>query len=148
MNREDTGQLKKGFGNLRKSKEYTNIDYLGVLDYLKNNRGVQYSNPEAPGITQLEKERLLTVREKGRNAVNEMKKMAQLCQEKFGLDKCEPISWLDGSNTRTRNYLWAQMKYSAYGSRPESISLFVDMSDVTNKPRYRFGLELRNGLDK
>lgn len=148
MNREYTGQLKKGFGNLRKSKEYTNIDYLGVLDYLKNNRGVQYSNPEAPGITQLEKERLLTVREKGRNAVNEMKKMAQLCQEKFGLDKCEPISWLDGSNTRTRNYLWAQMKYSAYGSRPESISLFVDMSDVTNKPRYRFGLELRNGLDK
>ena len=52
MNREYTGQLKKGFGNLRKSKEYTNIDYLGVLDYLKNNRGVQYSNPEAPGITQ------------------------------------------------------------------------------------------------
>lgn len=144
MNREYTDRFKKGFLDLGKSKEYTNIDYLGVLDYLKNNRGIQYSNPEAPGITQLEKERLLAVREKGRNAVNEMKKMARLCKEKYGLDKCEPISWLDGSNTRTRTYLWAQMKYSSYGNRPESISLFVDMSDVTNRPRYRFGLELKN----
>ncbi|ESL03216.1 hypothetical protein GCWU000282_02090 [Catonella morbi ATCC 51271] len=144
MNREYTDRFKKGFLDLGKSKEYTNIDYLGVLDYLKNNRGIQYSNPEAPGITQLEKERLLAVREKGRNAVNEMKKMARLCKEKYGLNKCEPISWLDGSNTRTRTYLWAQMKYSSYGNRPESISLFVDMSDVTNRPRYRFGLELKN----
>ena len=144
MNREYTERFEKGFLGFGKSKEYTNIDYLGVLDYLKNNRGVQYSNPEMPGIKQSEKERLLAVREKGRNAVNEMKKMAKLCKDKFGLDKCEQISWLDGSNTKTRSYLWAQMKYSSYGSRPESISLFVDMSDVTNRPRYRFGLELKN----
>lgn len=135
--------------NIGKAKNHTSIDYLGVMDYLDNNREVPYSNPETLGLDDKEKARLLEVKTKGQNAVAEMKKMAELCKEKFKLDKCEPMAWLDGSNTKTRRYLWAQLKYSDYGSRPESISLFVDMSDATNKPRYRFSLELKNdGSDK
>lgn len=125
-------------------KEHTNIDYLSLLEYLENNRGIPYSNPEAPGLDQNEKDRLLTVKAQGQNAVNEMKKMVKLCKKKFGLDKCEPMSWLDGSNTKTRNYLWAQLKKSEYGDNPISISLFVEMSPEMNKARYRFSLEVKN----
>lgn len=126
------------------SNKHTSIDYLGVMDYLENNREIPYSNPDAEGLDAKEKNRLLDVKNKGQAAIAEMKKMVELCKENFSLDKCESMSWLDGSNTKTRKYLWAQMKYNSYGTRPESISLFVDMSEETQKARYRFSLELKN----
>lgn len=125
-------------------KQHTSIDYIGVLDYLDNNSDVPYSNPEATGITAEEKQRLLEIKQKGQTALAEMKKMVAICKERFGLDKCEPMSWLDGSNTKTRKYLWAQMKYGQYGDRPISISIFAELSDKTNKTRYRFSLEVKN----
>ena len=126
------------------AKKKTNIDYIGVMDYLENNKDLPYSNPEAEGISEAEKTKLLEIKSKGQNVIKEMKKMAELCKSQFGLDKCEPMSWLDGSNTKTRRYLWAQLKYSEYGTRPESISIFVEMSSDTNRARYRFSLEMKN----
>lgn len=126
------------------AKPLTDIDYIGVLDYLDNNSDIPYSNPLAAGIEAAEKERLLDVKQKGQAAVAEMKKMVAICKERFGLDKCEPMSWLDGSNTKTRKYLWAQMKYAQYGSNSISVSIFVEPSDVINKSRYRFSLEIKN----
>ena len=126
----------------------TNIDYIGVLDYLRDNQEVPYSNPDAEGIDEQEKARLLAVKEKGQAAVGEMKKMAIECQKMYKLDKCLPISWLDGSNTKTRKYLWAQMKYSQYADDPTSISIFVEKNGE-NSSRYRISLELKNdGTDK
>lgn len=134
---------------LGKSRKHTNIDYLGVLDYLDNNHGLSYKNPEAAGIDALEKERLLGIKSRGQAAVAEMKKMAELCKERFGLDRCEPMAWLDGSNTKTRKYLWAQLKYSKYSNNPVSISIFAEISPQSNKARYRFSLEIKNdGTDK
>ena len=130
--------------NIGKEHSQTDIDYIGVLDYLDNNRDVPYSNPEAQGVEDKEKQRLLEIKHKGQAAVAEMKKMVAICNERFGLDKCEPMSWLDGSNTKTRRYLWAQMKYGQYGENPISISIFVELSDETNKSRYRFSLEIKN----
>lgn len=123
------------------------IDYIGVLNYLENNQEIPYSNPDAPGIDPKEKNRLLIVKQKGQAAVAEMKKIASRCKKLYGLDKCLPISWLDGSNTKTRKYLLAQMKYKKYASNPVSISLFVEKnSGVT---RYRISLEIKNdGTDK
>lgn len=123
------------------------IDYRGVLEYLENNQEVPYSNPEAPGINQDEKNRLLEVKQKGQAAVAEMKKMANRCESLYGLDKCLPISWLDGSNTKTRKYLWVQMKYKEYISSPVSISLFVEK--IKRGVVYRISLEIQNdGTDK
>lgn len=126
------------------STSKTDIDYIGVLDYLENNKDIPYSNPEATGISAAEKERLLEVKRKGQSALAEIKKMVAICKEQFELDRCEPMSWLDGSNTKTRKYLWAQMKYSQYGDSPISISIFAEMSDTTDKTRYRFSLEIKN----
>lgn len=123
------------------------IDYKGVLDYLDHNREVPYSNPEALGIDSEEKERLLEVKKKGQIAVEEIKKMAKRCEILCGLDKCLPILWLDGSKTKTRKYLWAQMKYKEYASSPVSISLFVEKSKSGSV--YRISLEIKNdGVDK
>ena len=125
-----------------------NIDYIGVLDYLRDNAEIPYSNPDADGIDADEKQRLLEVKEKGQAAVAEMKKMATLSAKKFGLTKCLPMSWLDGSNTKTRKYLWAQMKYDECVDNPASISIFVEKSgvDITT---YRISLEMKNdGSDK
>ncbi len=41
--------------------EKTNINYIGVLDYLRDNIEVPYSNPAAVGIDEAEKDRLLNV---------------------------------------------------------------------------------------
>lgn len=128
---------------VNKAVSNTKIDYISVLDYLENNRGIPYSNPETETDPD-KKDQLLNIKTMGQNVVAELKAMYELCKEKFNLDKCEPISWLDGSNTKTRQYLWVQMKYSAYAARPESISIFVDMSEVTERARYRFSLELKN----
>lgn len=135
--------------NIGKARSHTNIDYLGVLDYLDNNRELPYKNPETAGLDALKKERLLGIKARGQAAVAEMKKMAELCKEKYGLDRCEPMAWLDGSNTKTRKYLWAQLKYSKYANNPISISIFAEISPQLNKARYRFSLEIKNdGTDK
>lgn len=73
----------------------TNINYLQVLEYLEDNLEVPYSNPNAPGVPPVEKERLFQIKKKGQEAIAEMKKMAALCNERFGLDKCEQQGLLE-----------------------------------------------------
>lgn len=127
-----------GIGDDRK---HTDIDYIGVMDYLENNKDLPYSNPDALGITEADRTRLIEIQSRAQNAIKEMTKMSDLCKAKFRLDKCVPISWLDESNARTRDCLWAQLKYSDYGARPESISILVEMSPDTTRARYRISLE-------
>lgn len=122
---------------------HTKINYLWVMDYVEKNRSIPYSNPNLV-TDEKEKERLVAIKTNGQRAKLELQKMAKLCATEFNLNKCETIQWLDESNTKTRNYLWAQLKYSEYTKRPESISIFVDMSEVTNHARFRFSLGLKN----
>lgn len=72
-----------------------NIDYIGILDYLRDNSDQIYSNPQALGISVEEKSRLLDLKQKGQFAVGEMKKMADIFGKLYGLDKCLPMSWLE-----------------------------------------------------
>lgn len=98
------------------------IDYLRVLDYLQNNRGIAYSKAENVEEND-KKEHYNKIKENARTVVDEIKKMTKLCKERFKLVEGNTIKWLDGSNTKTRNYLWAQLKYEEYKNRPESISI-------------------------
>ena len=125
----------------------TDINYIAVLDYLEHNRENHYSKPDT--VTDpTEKQRFLEVKQKGQNAVAEIKKMATLCKDDFGLDYCSNIPWIDGSNTKTRNCLWAQLKYMDCVSDPTSISIFVEMENE-KEARYRISLEIKNdGIDK
>lgn len=140
--------VKDYLESIKDSGQKTDIDYIGVLNYLKDNTDIPYSNPETPGIDEEEKKRLLQVKEKGQAAIAEMKKMASSFAVKFKLDKCLPMAWLDGSNTKTRRYLWAQLKYSKYADSPTSVSIFVEKNGGNNT-RYRICLEIKDdGTDK
>ena len=120
-----------------------NINYIGVLNYLRDNIGVKYSDPNNPEISVEEKSRLLEVKQKGQAAVAELKKMAEAFAIKYKLDKCLPIKWLDGTNTKTGCYLWTQLKYKKYEDSPISISIFVERSNE-NDSRYRISMEIKN----
>lgn len=125
----------------------SNIDYIGVLNYLRNNTDVPYSKPDAPGLAPEEVTRLLEVKQKGQAAIAELKKMAEAFAVRFKLNKCLPMAWLDGSNTKTRRYLWAQLKYEKYADNPISVSVFVEKNN--SDTRYRVCLEIKNdGTDK
>lgn len=129
------------------AQEACNIDYIGVLNYLRDNQKIPYSDPEK--VTDpAEKARLLEVKTKGQKIVGEIRKMAEACEKVYKLDKCLPIPWLDGSNKKTRPYLWAQMKYKNHEKDPSSISIFVERTSDGNT-RFRISLELKNdGTDK
>ncbi len=133
--------------SLRKEADMTEINYLGILDYLENNRELPYGDPEKPGLPEEQKQQFLEVKKNGQNIVAELKKIHELCSERFDLTRCEKISWDDGSHTKTRKYLWVPMKYGAYSTRHESISVFVEMIDE-NTPAFRVSLELRNDKTK
>lgn len=117
------------------------IDYIGVLDYLRDNTDVPYSKPDAPGLAAEEVSRLLEVKKKGQNAIAELKKMAEAFAVRFKLEKCMSMSWLDGSNTKTRRYLWAPLKYGKYADNPVSVSVFVEKRN--SDTCYRVSLEIK-----
>lgn len=139
--------VKEDYPALLEENQMSNIDYLGILDYLKNNRELPYADPEKTGLTEEQKNQYLTVKKNGQNIVAELKKIFELCSKKYGLTKCEKVSWDDGSHQKTRKYLWVPMKYGDYADRHESISVFVEMV-TSDKPVYRVSLELRNDKAK
>ena len=141
------GFVKEDYPAVLEGKQVSAIDYLGILDYLKNNRELPYADPEKPGLTEEQKNQYLAVKKKGQNIVTELKKIFELCSSKYGLTKCEKVSWDDASHQKTRKYLWVPMKYGDYVDRHESISVFVEMI-TSDKPVYRVSLELRNDKTK
>lgn len=122
----------------------TDIDYLGVLSYLEKYAGVPYSNPNNKDLDATKKAEYNKIKNESKKAVSQMKKMVELCKQKFGLDYCEPIIWLDGSYTKTKRYLWAQMKYKEYDKYRESISISVEKPIGAKHAKYRFVLELKD----
>jgi 5-methylcytosine-specific restriction protein B len=132
---------------LLEEKHVSDIDYLGILEYLKNNRELPYADPKKPGLTEEQKNQYLIIKKKGQNIVAELMKIYELCSSKYGLTKCEKVSWDDGSHQKTRKYLWVPMKYGDYAERHESISVFVEMV-TQEKPVFRVSLELRNDKTK
>lgn len=139
--------VKDDYPALLEENQMSNIDYLGILDYLKNNRELPYADPEKPGLTEEQKKQYLTIKKNGQNIVAELKKIYELCREKYGLTKCEKVSWDDGSHQKTRKYLWVPMKYGEYADSHVSISVFAEMI-TSDKPVFRISLELRNDKAK
>lgn len=130
------------------AQQECNIDYIGVLDYLRDNQGIPYHKLEGEKDP-VERARLEEVMNKGQRATNEMRKMVEACEEKYDLHKYKKIDWLDAARERkTRKYLWAQMKYKKYEKEPSSISIFVEKTNEGDT-RFRISLELKNdGTDE
>lgn len=139
--------IKNTFPEVIKKVQKREIDYMGVLEYLANNQEIPYSNPDNSELSEAERKRCVEVKKRGQAVVKELQEIAKQCSERYGLDKCESIKWLDGSNTKTKKYLWLQMKYKDFEAEPISVSLFVEKNE--NMVRYRISLEIKNeGIDK
>ena len=143
------GFVREKYPSVLKAKQMsdTAIDYIGVLKYLEENCEIPYYSPDKT-IDASEKAYLLEIEKKGQYAVGELEKMIQICQQRFGLVKSSGISWLDSSKTKTRKYLWAQMKYGDIADDLISISIFTEMRNKT-EACYRISLEIKNdGIDR
>ena len=117
------------------------IDYKWLLEYLFENAGIDYKNPEREELSQEVKEKFLKLKEKGQKAKNTMEQIVASCKEFSKLEEASSIKWLDGSNTKIRKYLWAEMKYNEFKKSPISVSLFVEKH---KKTVFRISLEIRN----
>ena len=121
----------------------TSIDYKAPLDYLDAHAREAYAGPDKQ-VSVEERARIDAPKESAQNAVEQINKMMALCEKRFKLKKAAQVKWLDGSNVKTKHYLWGQMKYSDQMDSPITISIFVDLHAETKKARYRISLEIMN----
>ena len=84
------------------------------------------------------------LKESAQNAAEQIKNMMALCEKRFNLKRFSSVKWLDGTNKKTKHYLWGQLKNPDNMDSPISISIFVDKNSGTLQPRYRISLEIMN----
>lgn len=123
------------------------IDFKSVLQFLKNEAGHEYRKP-GTGTTQAQNDAFLRILTEGRNVLAQFKAMVELCKERFGLEQIGQIRWDDGSHIKVRSYIWARLALPETKDSPESISIFANISSDHTRGRFRFAIEVRNGLAK
>lgn len=121
----------------------TKIDYTAPLEYID-----KHSKEEYVGLDKLvspeQRAKMDELKERAQNAVEQIKNMMALCEKRFNLKRLSNVKWLDGSNKKTKHYLWGQLKNPDNMDSPISISIFVDKNSETLQPRYRISLEIMN----
>ncbi len=111
----------------------TDANYLIPLKFLEEYGGKPYKVPDRDKM-----------KKAGQDATGELKKIVKLCDEKFHLCQSGQIRWLTTNGQKIKSYLWVQLKYKDKKDDPVSISIFVEKSPNTSKPRYRFCLDLKD----
>lgn len=123
-------------------KTMPEIDCIGLLEYLDENAGKSYMNPDkAP---EDKKDEILETKARGQNAIKILKSIGDACSKEYGPFKIDGGNWLDASYTKVRSYLWAQLKYEELVDSPESISIFVEQDENSNEARFRISLEIKD----
>lgn len=125
-------------------EDLININCTSILDYLDEYGGHPYESPDKAEPSR--KSGLLKIKDAGKDAVNELDKIAKLCEKKFGLIKQGYSKWLNGGNNKVRGYLWRQLKIKGYEDSPTSLSLFAEIID--GKARFKFSVELNETQSK
>lgn len=125
-------------------EQFTKIDYIAILDYLEKYNGSDYADPAKEEISNELKDKYKKINKEAKRIDNELKKMVVICNNNFNLSNFDKSFCLDGSNSKVPNYLRVQLKYKEYMNNPISISFVVEISEITNKPRFSFSLEIKN----
>lgn len=120
------------------------IKCISILDYLDEYGGQTYESPEK--ADPFLKPKLLEIKVAGGAAVQELDKIAELCETQFGLKKQGVSKWLNGGNNKVREYLWRQLKFEGHEDCPTSLSLFAEIVD--GKARFKFSVELNEAQSK
>jgi len=69
-----------------------------------------------------------------------LKKINEICAKLYGLDDKNAGKWLDGSNTKVRNYLWSKLRYKDFAQSQPIYRLLLKLKD--NKHVLEFVLRL------
>lgn len=120
----------------------TDIDYKAPLEYIDKHSKEEYVGPDKP-VPPEQRTKMDELKESAQNAVEQIQRMMTLCENRFNL-KGKSKRWLDGSNKKTKDYLWGELKNPDNMDSPISISIFVDKNFETLQPRYRISLEIMN----
>lgn len=123
----------------------TDIDYKAPLEYIDKHSKEEYAGPDKP-VSPEKRAKMDELKESAQNAVEQIKRMMELCEKRFTLMKSNKkgVQWLDGTRKNTKDYLWGELKNPAHMDSPISISIFVDKNFETLQPRYRISLEIMN----
>lgn len=120
----------------------TDIDYKAPLEYIDKHSKEEYAGPNK-SVTPEQRAKMDELKESAQNAVEQIQGMMALCEKRFHL-KGKSRRWLDGSNKKTKDYLWGELKNPDNMDSPISISIFADKNFETLQPRYRISLEIMN----
>jgi hypothetical protein len=132
---KDYAKLFKGESVMQ---DLTNIDCFSILDYLEKYANHPYESPEKADPSK--QPLLLEIKSKGKTAVKELDKLAQICEDRFGFKRVGPPKWLNGGGNRTRVYLWRQLKYIRGQEFPTSLSLFAEL--VGGRAQFKISVEI------
>lgn len=119
----------------------TDIDYKTPLEYIDKHSKEEYAGPNK-SVPSEQRAKMDELKDSAQNAVKQIQKMMTLCEKRFHLRRFKGVKWLDGSNAKTKHYLWGQLKNPDNMESPISISIFVDKNSETLQPRYRISLEI------
>jgi len=122
-----------------------NTKAISILNYLEANAGKLYEKPENASI---EMQAVLNIiRINAKKSVKEFVKIAKEIGKECDLKSDNiPSKWLNGGNTKVRDYLWKQLKHPQYMNSAISISLFAEIVD--NEARFRISIELDDANSK
>lgn len=129
------------FSTDERDKLLTETKCIKILDFLDEYANREYKSPNKE-TDSVKKEELLTLKRKGSEAVNELKKMTLLCERDFGVKMVAPSKWLNGGNNKVRAYQWIQLKKLGKEKFPTSLSIFAEIQE--GKARFRFSVEIND----
>lgn len=135
------------YTNLVKRNEHiTNLskdDYLGILEFLQKEGTNAYRSPEKCENKE-EKERYINLKKGAQEELNKFKIIADSFK-KYELYNGKTIKWLDGTNKRIRNYLWAELKKDNSKDLSSSISIVAEKCAAEEgKARYKVVIEIND----
>lgn len=115
-------------------------DYLDILDFLNNHAGEGYKSLDKIE-NQEEKDRCNQLKTDAQETIKKFKEIGNFFK-KYGYSyNSNASTWLDGSNTKVRNYLWIELKKEQKEKFSTSISLVAEKHEEL---RFRVSLEIKD----
>lgn len=123
------------------------VDYISILEYLKNNANKEYKGPNnrSNEDEELEFGNLYKIATKACDEFNRIPDM--LCNSPIiKLDgETDKSKWLNGGQNKIRDYLWIQMRKKKYQEDPTSISIFAQFDQLDPEQTcFRVALETKD----
>lgn len=135
--------VENDYPNVFKAK----VDYISILEYLKNNANKEYKGPNnrSNEDEELEFGNLYKIATKACDEFNRIPDI--FCNSPIiELDgKIDKSQWLNGGQNKIRDYLWIQMRKKERQEDPTSISIFAQFDQLNPEQTcFRVALETKD----